>query len=173
MTIIHRILSVQKILRNEHPYLQPILPHITVLLSSRYSMIATTTIDLNSCMRQSDRKKYENLPFSPHRLRKRQVWISINTSDPIKLMLFIQMVYALYVSISIASTHLQMRMNGELSKIPNTRDFCPKVNYEFEHIRTDHLINCSNVFEQPLELFMFDQFGIVRYACCHLILFSV
>ena len=53
-----------KFLSRAHQCYKPSLPYMVVLLSSHYGMIAATTMDLHSCMSESDRQKCRKLPIS-------------------------------------------------------------------------------------------------------------
>jgi len=69
--------------------LRLILLYTCTLLSSHYAIIAATAMDLYSCMSESDRQNGRKMPHPPPCLRKPQVWISTNKSDPIMLVLLL------------------------------------------------------------------------------------
>ncbi len=93
------------------------LTHMAVLLSSHCGMIATIAMDLYSCMRENDRQNGRKMPHPTLRLRKPQLWISTSKRVPIKLLVLVWMVCALYARILIASSHLQMRVQASESKL--------------------------------------------------------
>jgi hypothetical protein len=51
-----------KYAHTRHQRLRPILPYMCILLSSHYTMIAATAMDLHSCMNEIDRQNGQKVP---------------------------------------------------------------------------------------------------------------